>query len=78
MRMSFKYEMYFVIEFENSSDKELVSRGVRDVLEPEFDKLIKKIKLSKTDKENFKKLSGINPEIRIVPKREYLEQIAQK
>lgn len=75
--MSFKQEVYIVVNFENSSDKALVTKAVRESLEPEFEKLIKKIKVSSEDRLTFKKLTGFNADIRVVPKRTYIENISR-
>lgn len=75
--MSFKQECYIVINFEDVADRVVITRAIRELLEPEFEKLIKSIKISKEEKQKFKDLSGINAEIRIIPKREYIESISR-
>lgn len=76
MEMSFKQELYFVIQIDNKADRTIISRAVRDLLEPELEKLIEKIKLSKEDKKKFKDLTGHEADISLMPKRKYIEKIS--
>lgn len=77
MEISFKQELYIVVQFEDVADRAIITTAVREAIEPEFERIIKKIKLENSDKKAFKKLSGITADIRFVPKREYLEQVSK-
>jgi len=78
MKIFLKKEVYFEIEIEDGTDRSLVSKAFTNVIDPAFDKLIRKIKFDKTEIENVQGDCGTRVKVRILPKSEFLKFLNSK
>lgn len=78
MKIFLKKEVYFEVTIADGSNRTLISKAFEDVIDPAFEKLVRKIKFDKKEIEAVQGKSGIDVSVRVLPKSEFLSLLNSK
>lgn len=78
MELFLKQEVYFRIVVDEIADRSVATSAFNEAILPEFEKLVRKIKFDNNDRKAFKKLSGLNCDVSLLTKRDFVRLTARE
>jgi hypothetical protein len=73
-----KETLYFRIDVQDGTDRKQVTEEFSNLIQPQFEQILSKIKFSKEDKKHFEALTGNTVDLSILSKRQFLESTGSK
>lgn len=74
MKIYIKETVYFEIDVKDGTDRSQISEQFSQVISPQFESLLSKLKFDKNDEKAFEQLTGNSVKLSIMSKRQFLNR----